>query len=258
MSTKHHERSQDGPETVSEEAAPVSEVGDAGSSANPETSPALASAQEELATLRERVAVLEAQEARLTEESSSLKDQYMRKLADYENFRKRMFREREDALKFANQSILSDLITVFDDFDRGIASAEHAHDYSVLHDGVVLIRRQMAQMFANKYGLAAFEAAGQPFDPNIHEAVASEYADVEEPVVSQEFLPGYRLHDRVVRSAKVKVQMPSPAAKPQVQQDSGGGAGSAAETEAASRAAMEGEKSDAGAAGAGAAGKDQE
>jgi molecular chaperone GrpE len=174
--------------------------------------PATDASAAEIAALRERVAALEAHEKVLTDECSGLKDQYLRKLADDENFRKRMRREVEDARKFANTGLLGDLVAILDDFDRAIASAEHARDYAVLHDGISLIRRQFGQMLANKYGLSQFPATGEIFDPNIHEAVASEEGDVAEAMVSQEFLPGYRLHERVIRSAKVKVTLPKAGA----------------------------------------------
>jgi molecular chaperone GrpE len=212
MSTKHNERREEksARKPESEQAKPGQAQPEPAACAEADAKAGVAEAEN--AALREKLAVLEAREATLTEECSSLKDQYLRKLADDENFRKRMRREVEDARKFANSSLLSDLVAVLDDFDRAIQSAEHARDYTILHDGVSLIRRQFGQMLANKYGLSTFEAKGQPFDPNIHEAVASEQGDVEEAVVSHEFLPGYRLHDRVIRSAKVKVQMPSPNA----------------------------------------------
>ena len=205
MSAKRQDRQEDS-KTHSEEKEEASSAGESPNSVVPEKS----AGTEESSAQLERLAALEAREQALTEECSSLKDQYLRKLADYENFRKRMFRERDDSLKFANNALLGDLINILDDFDRAIDSAEHVQDYRTLHDGVVLIRRQFGQMLSNKYNLTTFAAAGEVFDPNIHEAVASEMADVVEPLVSMEFLPGYKLHDRVIRSAKVKVQMPLP------------------------------------------------
>lgn len=151
----------------------------------------------------ERIAGLEA-------EVSSLKDQYLRKLADYENFRKRMFREKEDAVKYANAQILSDLVTVLDDFDRAVKSVELSKDFQSLHDGVEMIRKTLLGTLASKHGLEAMDASGKPFDPNMHEAVMSEQGECAEPLVVEEFVKGYRLRDRVLRSAKVKVRMPLP------------------------------------------------
>ena len=101
------------------------------------------------------------------------------------------------------------------DFDRSIASAEVGQNYDHLHDGVLLIRRQLSQMLENKYSLKRFESKGALFDPNRHEALFAEPGDVEEPVVSEEYLPGYELHDRILRTAKVRVKMPAPKKQPE-------------------------------------------
>ncbi|MBN1242466.1 MAG: nucleotide exchange factor GrpE [Spirochaetales bacterium] len=162
--------------------------------------------------LEARIKELEGANAALQEELSSLKDQYLRKLADYENFRKRMFREKDDAVQYANSSLILDLIGVIDDFDRAAAAADaHGHDYAALHDGVKMIHTRLLGVLEGKYGLKRFDSAGQVFDPNLHEAIASETGDFDEPTVAEEFLAGYRLHDRVVRCAKVKVAMPDVA-----------------------------------------------
>lgn len=232
MSTKHHERR----EEKREEAAMTSGVPDGGIA--PDAPAPRAEAQgpgkaeadakdAELASLRAKAAELEGRAAALTEECSSLKDQYLRKLADYENFRKRMFRERDDSLKYANAGLLGDLVPILDDFDRAVASAEHAKDYQVLHDGVLIIRRQLGQTLEGKYGLLRYECVGQAFDPNVHEAVATEPGPVAEPTVAEELLPGYRLHDRIVRTAKVRVRMPAPGAAPEAEASPAGSAGAA-------------------------------
>lgn len=188
------------PEPASTEASAAAGGAGAGEPARPEARTADAAPDGAQA---ERIAALEA-------EVSSLKDQYLRKLADYENFRKRMFREKEDAVKYANSQILSDLVTVLDDFDRAVKSTESSKDFQSLHDGVEMIRKGLLGTLASKYGLEAMEAAGKPFDPNMHEAVMSEQGECAEPLVVEEFIKGYRLRDRVLRSAKVKVRMPLP------------------------------------------------
>jgi molecular chaperone GrpE len=150
-----------------------------------------------------RVAALEA-------ENSNLKDQYLRKAADFENFRKRMNSEKQAAIDYANQTLLLDLIPVIDDFERAIKSSEAARDYDTLHEGIVLIEKRLVSQLEAKWGLARFESAGAPFDPNRHEALMMEKsAEVLEPVVAEEFFRGYSLKDRIVRAAKVKVLMPA-------------------------------------------------
>ena len=161
----------------------------------------------------QRIESLERELAAVREELSIVNDKYLRKLADDVNFRKRMAREKDEGQRFALSSLLGDLIPVLDDFDRAIASAELQKDYTVLHDGVALIKRQLGSILEAKYGLSRFESLDKPFDPNRHEAVAMVQGgpeDGEEAVVAEEFLPGYGLHDSVLRTAKVRVRMPAP------------------------------------------------
>jgi molecular chaperone GrpE len=210
MSSKHHEQV-DAHSAASRTSAP-SEAGQApesGAASVPPAAGAAASADDP----GSRVSALEAEIAALREEVSSLNDKYLRKLADDVNFRKRMAREKEDGQRFAVSALLGDLIPVLDDFDRAIASAEVAKEYAILHDGVALIRRQLGQVLEAKYGLTKIESLGKPFDPNRHEAVAVLQGgpeDGDEAVVAEEYLPAYGLHERVIRTAKVRVCMPAP------------------------------------------------
>jgi len=149
-------------------------------------------------------------EAKITE----LNDQYLRKAADFENYRKRMVREKQEVTDFANQSLLSDLLPVIDDFERAIRSAEtsdfqSAKDFVSFFDGVKMIEKQLSTQLENKWGLKRFDSEGEPFDPNRHEAIQMEKsADVTEAVIKEDYLKGYLLKDRVLRFAKVKVLMP--------------------------------------------------
>ena len=142
-------------------------------------------------------------------ENADLKDKFLRKHADFENFRKRMFKEKEESIKFANSNLLGDLIPIIDDFERAINSAENSKDFDTFLKGVELIEKQFASMLEKKWGLKRFDAEGQHFDPEKHEAfMMEESADVEEPQVIEVFQKGYQLNDRVIRHAKVKVSMP--------------------------------------------------
>jgi molecular chaperone GrpE len=141
---------------------------------------------------------------------ADLNNQYLRKAADFENFRKRMNREKQDAIDFANQSLLLDLIPIIDDFERAIKSAETSKDFSSFYEGVTMIEKRFSSQLENKWGLKRFDSAGEPFDPNRHEAIGMEKTpDISEPVVQEDFVKGYTLKDRVVRTAKVKVLMPT-------------------------------------------------
>ncbi len=158
-------------------------------------------ADDEFEALRKRIAQLE-------EENSSLKDQYLRKSADFENFRKRMHREKEDSVTFANKQLLLDIVPIIDDFERAIKSAGDSHDFDAFHDGIVLIERQFTSMLERKWGLMRFESVGEEFDPSKHEAVTTEEVpDQEASVVLEDYQKGYLLHEKVLRSAKVKVSV---------------------------------------------------
>lgn len=214
--SKHHHDSSDDPKTASAQSAevrpePSPAVQDSGAQVVPidtkeapqPTEPQAAGDAAELEAAKGEIASLRAEVAELNEK-------YLRKLADEVNFRKRMVREKEDAQKFAVTGLLGDIIPILDDFDRGLASSETAKNYEQLHEGVALIRKQLSQMLENKYSLKRFESKGNLFDPNRHEAVFAEPADVEEAIVFEEYLPGYALHDRILRTAKVRVKIPAP------------------------------------------------
>lgn len=145
----------------------------------------------------------------LEEELSELKNQYLRKQADFENFRKRMLREKEEFAQFANRQLMLDLIPIIDDFERAIKSAEESRDFDSFHDGIVLIEKQFTSMLERKWGLKRFDSDGEEFDPQKHEAVMTEEdPEHETSVVLEDYQKGYMLHDKVLRSAKVKVSMP--------------------------------------------------
>jgi len=156
-----------------------------------------------------RIRELESRTAELEAEKASLQDELLRKAADFENFRKRMFRDKEDAIKFANAELLNDVLPIIDDFERAIQSAGESKDFEAFHAGVSLIERQLVSVLERKWGLTRFSAAGEIFDPERHEAIAAEETEEhEESVVLEEYQKGYTLHDRVLRPAKVKVAKP--------------------------------------------------
>ncbi|MFA7565642.1 MAG: nucleotide exchange factor GrpE [Alkalispirochaeta sp.] len=152
---------------------------------------------------------LKAQIETLEAENAELKNEYLRKQADMENFRKRMIRDRENTVQFSNQQILLDITSIIDDFERAIRSAEESRDFDSFHDGIVLIENQLIGMLERKWGLKRFGSDGEVFDPQKHEAVTTEpREDHSESIVLEDYRKGYMLHERVLRPAKVKVSMP--------------------------------------------------
>jgi molecular chaperone GrpE len=156
----------------------------------------------ELAALREEHKKLEA-------ELSELKDQYLRKVAEFENFRKRLNRDKEEAIAFANTNLLADIIPVLDDFERALKSVGEGREGDSLYQGVAMIEKQFVSSLQSKWGLSRFESKGAEFDPNLHEAVGMETGDdVKVATVIEDYIKGYTLNGRVVRPAKVRVKMP--------------------------------------------------
>jgi molecular chaperone GrpE len=152
------------------------------------------------------VEALTAERDGLKAEREELKDQLLRKAADFDNYRKRMIKEKEEARQFANAALLEDLCQVLDDFERAIRSSEIAKDFDAFHSGIVMVEGQFASMLERKYHLKRLESVGKPFSPDHHEAIAMEPAEEgKETVVVEEYQKGYQLHDRVLRTAKVKV-----------------------------------------------------
>jgi molecular chaperone GrpE len=152
-------------------------------------------------------AVEEMSISRLEEELEELRDRSIRTLADFENYRRRAERERDELRRYAAFEAMSDFLPVLDNLERALSAGGSADDVRV---GVEMILRQMRDLLRQR-GVAPVEALGQPFDPTIHEAVArDEDPDVDVPTVIEEMQRGYRMHDRLLRPALVKVAMPVP------------------------------------------------
>ena len=140
---------------------------------------------------------------------ATLQDELLRKQADLENFRKRINRDKEEAIKFANSGLLLDLTAILDDFERAISAAARSEDFATLHSGIELIEKQLLNTLQRKWGLTRFDSAGQPFDPERHEALATEPSgEHTETTVIEDYQKGYTLHGRVIRAARVRVATP--------------------------------------------------
>lgn len=145
-----------------------------------------------------------------TRQFADLQERHLRLRADFDNFRKRMEREREETRRYALTEPLRELLPVLDNLERAATAQGRLED---LQRGVEMIARQLAETL-RRYGLTEVEAMGAPFDPQVHEAVMrEESADVRVPTVVGEMQRGYRLHERLLRPAMVRVAVPvEPAA----------------------------------------------
>ena len=129
---------------------------------------------------------------------------WQRAAADYSNYKRRTDDERETVARFANALLIGKLLSVLDDFDRALDHVPPDTDDSWV-DGVRLVERKLRNVLESE-GVTPIEAAGKPFDPNLHEAVVhEETADHPDNQVIGELQRGYRLHDRVLRPALVRV-----------------------------------------------------
>jgi molecular chaperone GrpE len=159
---------------------------------DPEASVELSEAQSQIETL--------------IREKSVIYDQLLRRQAEFENFRKRFDRERTEIYQRTRAEVLLELLPVLDNFERALVSLETSgDDAEALSQGVTLIHKQFKDAMT-KMGLQPVESVGKSFDPNVHEAITVEPSDEhEENTIIEEFQRGYRLGDRLLRPARVKV-----------------------------------------------------
>jgi molecular chaperone GrpE len=143
-------------------------------------------------------------------EQAKLKDQLLRTLADFDNFRKRSRRETADAEKRGRDDLLKEFLPVFDNLDRASAHAETATDVKALADGIALVIRQFSDTLA-KLGIERVPAVGKPFDPAVHEAVQHmETSDFEPGTIAAEVQAGYKTSEKLIRPALVVVAKAQP------------------------------------------------
>ena len=133
------------------------------------------------------------------------KDLAARNQAELDNYRKRMAREKSDAIKFANASLLSELLPVIDSFQMGLSAAINDDPDSIISKGMEMVQKQLEE-FLTSQGAVLISSVGQEFDPNIHEAISQESSDeVPSGHVISEIRKGFTLNDRLLRAANVIV-----------------------------------------------------
>ena len=155
------------------------------------------------------ITLKESEYLKLKEEADKAKvywDSILRLQADFENTRKRLEKEKQDFVKFANEGIILELLNILDDLERTLGLAQPNHqDLPAFLKGVEMILAHLYEML-KEYGVKPLEAEGKLFDPHYHEALMQvENKDVPEHTVVEELQKGYMLNDRVIRTAKVKV-----------------------------------------------------
>lgn len=147
--------------------------------------------------------------AKLEAENADLKDQLLRRAADFDNYRKRMMKEKQETYDYANASLLGDLLDSLDNFDRTIEAAKDAKDAKSIADGIKMINKSLVKLLGEKYGLAAYGEEGDEFNPDEHEAIGRvEDEKAKKETLAQVYLKGYKLKDKVIRHAKVMVKVP--------------------------------------------------
>src|SRR5580765_4254917 len=150
------------------------------------------SVEAELLSLRQQ---LETKET----EAKNYYERLLRQAAELENYKKRSGRERDDAIRYANESLLKDLLPVVDNLERAVAHAAGGGNGKPLVEGVEMVLKGLLDVLA-KHGVTQISAVGQPFDPSKHEAMAQVESDSHEPnCVVEELHKGYALRDRLLR-----------------------------------------------------------
>lgn len=139
------------------------------------------------------------------EECKALNDKYLRLAAEFENYKRLTQRDQREQIRFGNEQLLRELLSVVDNMERAIKAARTNKGDSALVQGVELTLKQLSGILG-KFGVQAIETSGQDFDPSAHQAVSYVPSnDVQANKVLDEFQKGYRLHDRILRAAMVSV-----------------------------------------------------
>lgn len=147
--------------------------------------------------------------AELEKQVEDLKSQALYKAAENDNWRKRMMQQKDEAVAYANASLLGDLLDSLDNFDRTLDAAKDAKDAKSIADGIKMVNKNLVTMLESKYGLKSFGKEGDEFNPDEHEAIGRvEDESAKNETLKQVYLKGYKLNDRIIRHAKVMVSIP--------------------------------------------------
>jgi len=174
-----------------------------------ETAPAEEKGDDIVDERDEKIAELEKQLSAKEEEVKDIKDRMLRNQAEAENYKKRLLKDKEDAVKYANTSLVKDLLGPLDDFSRALDAAEKTDNFDAMKEGVRMIEDRLYTTLKNNWGLEVIDQADVPFDPNEHEACMMEEKEgLEVDTVTMLLQKGFKLNGRVIRPAKVMVGKP--------------------------------------------------
>lgn len=149
--------------------------------------------------------LLKAEIERLTADKKSLEDQVLRTMAEFQNFRRRKEQEADQLRQFATERLVTNLLPVLDNFERTLAALENGAPLDSLMEGIRAVDRQFRAVLES-HNVKRIDSRGQPFDPDVHEAIAAEEShELPENTVVGEVEPGYRIADKVIRPARVRV-----------------------------------------------------
>ncbi len=149
-------------------------------------------------------------EESLGTEVEKYKDAALRARADLDNYRKRVAREKEDAIRYANNSLLESLLPILDNFELGLEAAKNTSEATGIVQGLEMVRKQLED-FLRDHGVEIVNAEGNPFDPNLHDAVGHEpNSNATEGTVIRQLRKGFKLKDRLIRPASVIVSKGPP------------------------------------------------
>ena len=144
---------------------------------------------------------------KMQEEIKELKQEYLRQVADKENLRKRLEREKSEYYQYALSEFFGEFLVVLDNFERSLRSGDQKNLDS-FQEGIKMIYKQLSDLL-NKYGVKPIDIKDKKFNPHLHQAfITEESEDVEEPRVSEEFQRGYTINERLLRPSLVKVVLP--------------------------------------------------
>lgn len=158
--------------------------------------------EDEIFALNSKVEELQTQNA-------TLKDQMARRQAELENYRKRLVRDKEEAVQFANAKLLEEILPFLDNLDRALSAAKAGGDVANLVQGIEMAQSQLLANLDKNWGLKVIDSVGKEFDPQVHEAcMVTVDNSLENETVLEDFLKGYTLHGRILRPSKVRIGKP--------------------------------------------------